>query len=444
MKLKKIKYKISGWFFFIYDFIFLIGFVIYLPVYAYRKKMTLSALKEKLALSHYTELKKSIWIHAVSVGEVHLIQPLIKKLVQIQGYSIVISTTTLTGNKLAKEKYASSARIIFLPLDISFLLKKIIRIISPQILIIVETEIWPNLFYILKKKNIPIVIINGRISDKAFPKYKKIKPIMQKIINKCDGIGAQTTLYKNRFIALGAKEDKVIVSGNMKFESIHPDKEHLRQIHEKFLPLLKTRNQLLIIAGSTHPGEEKIILEIYKEIILTHPNISLLIAPRHIERISELQEEIKTYGLIPSRISRLRQEDSFRNNTVFLLDIIGQLLYFYSISDICFVGGSLIKHGGQNILEPIYFQKPVIFGPYMHNFSDIEEIVLKEKAGIKIDNRRMLKETILKLLTDEKLRETIQKQCLKVFEQEKESVEKNYQLIMKCLCEKDHTIDHRL
>ncbi|MBU1121867.1 MAG: 3-deoxy-D-manno-octulosonic acid transferase [Candidatus Omnitrophica bacterium] len=421
--------------FWIYDILFILGFFIYLPIYFCRRKITFKSLAEKFGRikKFPSNSKKTIWIHVVSVGEANLIGTLIKKLNETLDYTIVISTTTLTGNNIAKKKYSKKARIIFFPFDISFILNKVIRLINPRIFITVETEIWPNLFHQLKRRNIPIVIINGRISDKAFHRYKYVKPFIKQTLNNCSYIGVQNEFYQNRFIALGCKKEKVTISGNMKFESIFFSETRLVRTKNKYIPLLKEDNRLLITAASTHHPEEKIILDIYKELILTSKNTSLLIAPRHIERINSIEKYALSLGFNPIRISKLKKFPPRREKNIFILDVIGELIYFYSISDICFVGGSLIKHGGQNILEPIYFLKPTVFGPYMDNFPDIVEVVLNKSAGIKVSDNQKLKEVIFELTEDMSLRSNLRNKCAEVFEGEKRSLEKNLHLIMRCL-----------
>lgn len=419
--------------FWIYDIIFIIGLILYLPAYFFRRKITFSTLVQKCGFIKKIACGKTIWIHVVSVGEANLINTLIKKLKETLNYPIVISTTTLTGNTIARKNYSEKAKVIFFPFDISFILSRVIKLVDPKIFITVETEIWPNLFHQLKKRNIPIVIINGRISHKAFNRYIYIKPFIKRTLNNCSHIGVQNEFYKKRFIALGADAEKITISGNMKFESITFNDSRLLEVKNKYPALIKGNNQLLITAASTHHPEEEIILNIYKELILTSKNTSLLIAPRHIERLPSIEKTALTLGFNPVRISRLEKLPPKQERNVFILDIIGELIYFYSISDICFVGGSLIKHGGQNMLEPIYFLKPTIFGPFVDNFIDIVEIILNKSAGIKVSDSQKLKEVLMELIEDVSLRNNLRDKCAEVFEGEKRSLEKNLQLVMQGL-----------
>lgn len=418
--------------FFVYDLIFVLGFLAYLPVYSCKKKITINALTQKFGFLKNFGLKECIWIQVVSVGEANLIGELIGRLREIYDYPIVISTTTLTGNRIAKAKYSHLAKVIFFPLDVSFILKKVLKIINPKIFIAVETEIWPNLFHQLSNENIPIIIVNGRISDKAFKRYKLIKPIIKKVINKCSYIGVQNKAYKERFQYLGAKDEKIIISGNMKFESIFVDQDKLSKAKDKYLPVLKHSNNVLLLAASTHSPEEKIIADVYSDILKTLGGVNLVIVPRHPQRVPAIEKIVRFRGFNPVRTSKITQTSPDKKD-VFIVDTIGELLYLYSIADICFVGGSLSEDGGHNILEPIYFLKPTVFGPHMDNFRDIEETVLERGAGIKVRDAVELSHVILGLVRDRALRDNLKDKCNKVFAEERRGLEKNLQIILEVL-----------
>ncbi|MCM8786707.1 MAG: hypothetical protein NC935_01480 [Candidatus Omnitrophica bacterium] len=417
-------------FFAIYDILFLIGFFIYLPIYILKKKINLAALKEKFG---FLKVKKQnyIWIHAVSVGEVILIQPILNRLYETFNYPLLVTTTTLAGNKLAKQKFKAFTEVVFFPYDITFVILKILKIIKPKIFIAVETELWPNLFYNLKRKKIPILIINARVSKKAFSRYRLFKPLIAKTLKRCDFIGVQNESYKEKFIDLGYFKEKLLITGNLKFESIVINKEKLTKFKQLYLPLIKAdKNKSLIIAASTHYPEEEIILDIYGNILKEFKNINLMIAPRHIERVPSVEKLIFSKKFYPLRISKIKDFNYLeQKNIIYVLDVIGELIYFYSIADICFIGGSLIKFGGHNILEPIYFEKPTIFGPFMDNFKDIVDIVLEKKAGIMVKNSFELKKVILKLLLDDGLRLDFQNRCFEVFKDQRGALEKNLKII---------------
>lgn len=419
--------------FFIYDIIFTLGLFIYLPVYFLRKKINLFACGYKFGfIPHYTIIKKSIWIHTVSVGEANVAEGIIQYLKKCSSDPIIISTTTLTGYDVAQKKYGAFARIVFFPFDISFPIEVFINRVKPKIFIALESEIWPQLFYRLWRKKIPIIIVNGRISDRVFARYLKNKWFIGRIMALCDYVGVQNTNYKDRFIALGCSHERVKVTGNMKFERALPDENKLNEISNKYSGVLKNNNVLLFVAGSTHSPEEEYLLDAFQTLGLFQKNIRLLIAPRHIERIPALEKTILSRKLQSVKITDLnRGIDS--SHVVFLLNTIGELIYFYSLADICFVGGSLIPHGGQNILEPIYFAKPTIFGPYMDNFREIESVVLEKNAGIKVHAVKELQKVMERVVNDNALRRELSTNCSKVFEYGQGSLKKNIDIILKFL-----------
>ena len=421
----------------LYNYLFFLGFIIYLPVYIWRKKITFKALRQKLGWIKNTIGKEAIWIQVVSVGEANAISNLIKKIKENYLAPIVISTTTLSGNKVARQKYGHYAQIVFFPLDISWVVSRFIKVFRPKIFIAVETEIWPNLFTQLEKHKIPILIINGRISDRAFKRYKLIKQFLAKIINKCDYIAVQNQAYKKRFIYLGADKEKIIVSGNMKFESIAIDQERVIEVKNRYEAALKPGGNLFFIAGCTHPAEEEILLETYQDIVESSGDFKFLIAPRHPERAGQVARIIRSKGFLPLKISQVPEYFSAdltkKRKVIFILDTVGELLYFYNLADVCFVGGSLSDDGGHNILEPIYLGKPTIFGPYMDNFLDVEEVVLEKGAGIKVADRQELLQALTRLVKDEALRKNLSNKCQEVFQQERNSLEKNLGIVLQSL-----------
>ena len=340
---------------FLYDIVFLLGFILYLPVYLWRKKISWSCLRQKFGFSIDSKQSKTIWIHVVSVGEAQLIGALIKRLKNELEYEIVISTTTLTGNAVARQNYGDEATVIFFPYDISWVVKKVIKLVNPAIFIAVETEIWPNLFCHLKKKDIPITIINGRISDKAYQRYLLVQPLIKPIVNLCDFICVQNQYYQERFRRLGAELGRLRITGNLKFESITVDKEKLYHIDSVYAKVLKPNNVPLFLAASTHHPEEEIILNTYIDIIKKVSDLNLLIAPRHIERVESIERTVKAAGLNSVKISQITQKQ-FTKNSVFILDTIGQLLYFCAVADVCFVGGSLNGHGGHIYLSRSFLE----------------------------------------------------------------------------------------
>ncbi|MCF7870858.1 MAG: glycosyltransferase [Candidatus Omnitrophica bacterium] len=411
----------------IYDLLFIGSFLIYLPVCFLRKKITIFSLLRKIGF-FLPSCNKSIWIHAVSLGEVSLIEPIVNKMSENLKYSIVISTTTLTGNRVAYKKYGAVAKIIYFPLDISAVIKKFLRKINPKIFITAEGELWPNLISHIRRKKIPFLIINGRISERAFRRYRLIRPVMKKMLSGCSRIGVQNEQYRKRFIDLGAEPERVSVTGSLKFNSINPDEEKIQQFKQKYTVILKPNSRKLFIAASTHKPEEENILDFYKD-LHSKKRPTLLIAPRHPERVTSIEKIALAKGFKPVRISEVNNFEDKKNN-LFILDTVGQLSYFYNICDICFVGGSLSGSGGHNILEPLYFSKPVLFGPSMENFSDIAKKVIDNSAGIQVNSFQELKEKVKILLENEKERNKYSQAAKIVFEKA-DSLSQNLKMISK-------------
>lgn len=342
-----------------------------------------------------------IWIHAVSVGEVMAIAPLYEEIKRAHpSETIVISTVTPAGNRIAKDKFASSSMVIYLPLDLSFIVKRVVKTIRPKAILIAETEVWPNLITYLKSYGAKIILFNGRISKNSFRRYRLITPILRRILGKFDLLLMQSKADADKIVSLGASADKVKITGNLKYDAAFLKCEHRKlntsELRRRFN---LGEEDLLLIAGSTHPGEEEILLRCYRGLIDEYPYLRLLIAPRHIERAGEIAKLVKRQGLEPFLISQLKDLDRrIRKDEVLILDIMGILFEVYSTGEIIFVGGSLVKKGGQNPLEPARHSKAIIFGPYVYNFRDITDGLLANEAAILINDETELKESIKGLL----------------------------------------------
>ena len=343
--------------------------------------------------------QKVIWLHTVSVGEAQACRILVEDLKRTYpDFRLVISTVTETGNKIAQTLIGPQDLVIYSPLDISFIVRRVINKISARLFIIAETEIWPNLIVELKKRGTPVVLVSGRISPGSFRAYKVIRPFLKEVFQNFSLFCMQTKDDAQKIITLGASEDKVKVTGNMKFDS----QPALAERSGPGRPDLGLSDEeKLFIAGSTHRGEEKIILQVYRELIGDYPKLRLLIAPRHIKRVAEIEKLISGFGFKSRRISELNSDDiRYTIYDILILDSIGQLNSLYSYADIVFIGGSLIRHGGQNPIEPAVFSKPILFGPYMSNFSSIAKVFLDRSVAIMIKDSRELKKACVRLLDE--------------------------------------------
>ena len=364
--------------FIVYDLIFLVIVLITLPVYLFRRKFHREFYKRFGVLPKNLKLERPIWIHAVSVGEVKLVHGLIDELRNIfPDKKFVISTVTPTGQMIARDFIKEGDFLTYLPLDFSFIVNSVVKKINPSLFIIAETEIWPNLIRKLYKRHIPIVTVNGRISDVSFSGYSSIDFLIRPILRKISLFCVQTELDKNRLISLGVAENKIKVTGNMKFDFAIPhDPEKDRRV-----TLGLSKEDKLLVCGSTHPGEEQVILSSYKKLSGEYGCLKLLIAPRHPERAREIGELVKVAGFSPVFLSEARGAlTGAGKDSVFILDTMGELANYYSAADIVFVGKSLVNKGGQNILEPALFKKPIISGPYTFNFRDTVKLFVDNRA----------------------------------------------------------------
>jgi len=342
-----------------------------------------------------------IWIHAVSVGEMKaasILAPLLRK--AFPSHTLLFSSVTHTGNKVARTIATGNEGVFYLPLDISFIVNKVVRAIRPELFLCLETELWPNLVSSLFKFNTKIILINGRISHRSYFGYKKIRFIVSGILKKFSLILMQSEQDAVRILTLGASKGKVFVTGNLKFDlSLLESTGRRREIREK---LGITEQDILLMAGSTHRGEDEQIVDCLSRLKKEHSNLRLLIAPRHVERTHEIEQILSKHGFKSMRFSHINTQYARRSTHdelyIFILDTIGDLKTIYSASDIVFVGGSLVKKGGQNPIEPAGLAKPVIFGKFTFNFQDVVTSFLENNAAIQVENKDELYSAIRMLL----------------------------------------------
>lgn len=355
---------------------------------------------------------KRIWIHAVSVGEAIAAKPLVNVL--RKNNDIIITTVTETGQKIAKDYISENETLLYAPFDTKGAVRRFLEKVNPHIIILMETEIWPHLLKEAKNFNIPVVIVNGRISDNSYSNYKKVSFFMRDVLSFVDLFCMQTERDAEKIISLGALPERVIVTGNMKFE-VKPPSEP---------PLWSTDlRKPVIVAGSTHEGEEEALLKAYKEVSQIYPDLTMIIAPRHPERFSEvealLQKESINYGK--------RSDLDIKGRDVILLDSIGELSAVYAVSDIAIIGGSFVPKGGHNLFEPAYWRKPIVCGPFMNNFPLAEEFFSKG-AAIKVEKAK-LSSALEMLMGDEAMRHNMGERAFELYKKNRGALEKTVELI---------------
>ncbi|MGL4358510.1 MAG: 3-deoxy-D-manno-octulosonic acid transferase [Cetobacterium sp.] len=360
---------------FLYPFILI--FLLFKP-----KKMKFVFTRFFQDISILKKGEQYIWVHCSSVGEINLSDALIKKLKENFKDNILITVFTDTGYETALNKYSKDNRISILkfPLDDMFILKKIFNYIKVSKVILIETEIWPNLIT-LGNKISKVYIINGRISNKSFPRYNKVKWILKPLFSKINGFSMQSDEDKKRIISLGAEATKVSVSGNLKFDISFEEFNSSEKTALK--KLLKSNSRKIFVAGSTRDGEDSILIDIYKEL----KNTLLVIVPRHLERVSEIETLLKDSTLSYKKLTDLENNPCSEEFQVLVVDKMGVLRKFYSIADITFVGGTLVDIGGHSLLEPLFYGKTPIFGSYLQNVKDISRDILTLGIGYKVHNK---------------------------------------------------------
>ena len=362
-------------------------------------------LKEKMSEIDFPQLgEKVIMIHGVSVGEVLSLENLIKKVkADFSDYKLVITTGTVTGQELAHKKYGELADFItYFPLDVYEACKKFVEAIKPSVVLIAETELWPNFAYACQEKEIPLYIINGRISDKSYPSYLKIKKFLKLILENYTGVFCQSELDMERFLAIGANAENTCVMKNLKFE-----------IAKKECDIdLKANGNKILIAGSTHDGEDIIALNAYKNLKEKMPNLKMIIAPRHLTRVEDVARLIKDFNF---NYGFRTKEDTFIENDIIILDTLGELSKIYSIVDVAYIGGSFNNTGGHNPLEAVIYSKPAVSGPSIKNFRDIYSILEREEASFVVKDEKEFNEILEKLLLDDEYYSKISKNCLNCF-----------------------------
>lgn len=413
-----------------YSLIYSIAIIFLLPFeYLKRPKGVRNRwLRERLGLfgSYADSLtSSSFWIHAVSVGEVMASLPLLYKLRDCYpSKKIIISTITDTGQKVAREHAPESALILYLPFDSAFILRSMLTRIKPEILIVMETELWPNLFRVFKEKGIPVVVLNGRISKKSFHGYKKISFFIKRVLSCVDFFGMQNDLYVQRIQELGVHKEKVLNTGNFKFDTKPPSKI------PSWAENIRGR---ILIAGSTHEGEEDLIISVYMELKKEFHELNLILAPRHPERFKAVEDLLKEKGVAYIKRSSFGNQhipvSESLHSIVILLDTVGELSSVYGISDIAIIGKSFKGHGGQNPLEPAYWGKTIICGPHMENFPIIEEFI-KEGAIMMVQESELFSTIKNLLLVPEKAME-IGIKAQEIYRKNAGAVERSMRIIEK-------------
>ncbi len=339
------------------------------------------------------------WVHAVSVGESAAAVPLVEGIRQRwPELGIVVSTITPTGARIVTERLAGAAAHRYFPIDLPGPVRRALEAARPRFFIAIETELWPNFLRALARRRIPAMIANGRISDRSFRRYRRVRWLMRRVLADVAVFAMQTEEDARRIRALGAPPERVVVTGNLKSDLLPEPSADDARGRERLGLGAEAR---LWIAGSTHRGEEAVVLDVFLRARARCPDLRLLLAPRHPERAGEVEELIRARGLTAARRSRLPQDAAA--GAVVILDTVGELAELYRLAEIVFVGGSLVPVGGHNVLEPAMRGKPVLVGPHMSNFREGAELLERSGGGLVVKDGPELERELARLLEDRAL-----------------------------------------
>jgi 3-deoxy-D-manno-octulosonic-acid transferase len=400
---------------------------LYLVYKAITRPRHLAGLKERLLGPHEPRVGSSpcIWVHGVSVGEVAAAEPLVRALERrFPGHEVVITTSTATGQAVARRKFEGK-RVAYFPVDFSWAVKRVFRALRPTLVVLVELELWPNFLIEGRRRGVPVVVVNGRISERSFRRYKLARWFwlarrflpLQAVARYC----VQTDQYARRFTRLGVDPQKIVVTGSLKYDGVLTGAASVQAAAEARTSLGLEAGSVVWIGGSTHAPEERLLVDVFARLRISHPKLTLVLAPRHNERAAEVKRVVEGAGLRPVLRSAQRSgafgtsgpvapgTGAFRTSgpvapgtgtDVVIIDTLGELSRLYAAADLVFVGGSLIPHGGQNILEPASLGKPVLFGPHVQNFQESVERLLAARGAVQVADAGELEARLRELLAD--------------------------------------------
>ena len=369
-----------------------------------------------------------LWIHAVSVGEARAVTPLVNHLLNERpDFNILLTTTTPTGSNMVKMLLADRVQHCYFPYDVGWAMRCFVAAAPAKVTLIMETEIWPNMIRAVTNTKRTLVYTNVRLSKRSYSRYAKLPHFVKDTLNRVDHFAAQGETDQKHLISLGVAANKISITGSMKFDINVP--QSLRETAEVLHRQLG-QDRLIWIAGSTHEGEESIILAAFKTLKTQFPSLLLILVPRHPERFDYMARKIQRRNLVCVRRTQGAQDIS-ADVDVYLGDTMGDLSLLYACSDVAFVGGSLVPLGGQNILEPCALGVPVVFGPHTFNFPDISNWTTKENAGQVVKDKKMLVDVLSEWLANPSLRDEIGNNGLRFIAAHTGALDKNQQLIQR-------------
>lgn len=423
-----------------YDIVYGVSSPGLVPYFLFRyahKRKSIDSIKAMLGegVQHFKEVRDSLepspvaWFHAVSMGEVNVARAVISEFHrQLPEYDIIVSTITETGQNNARQHLRQLARLVFYhPVDLSPVVRKFLSALRPSLYVMMETELWPNMLINAKERGVKIFLVNGKISDRSFKWYRRAKRYLRRAFASVDAFAMQTQEDADKIASLVDKDDNIFVTGNCKFD-IEPTILTEEERRELLTRLRIPADANIIVVGSTHPGEESIMLRVYREIVKELPGVKMIIAPRHPNRFDMVYSQLKESGV---RVSRFSIPD-VENPDFVVVDEMGKLAKLYGLGKIAIVGGSFVKIGGHNILEPATHKVPVIYGPYMDHQKEMTKLMNESDGGFQVRTYE-LAETLLSLLKDEERRRRAGESAYQVAMQNRGSTQKTIEIIKKYL-----------
>lgn len=400
----------------------------------YTKHKYWDTLKERMGgIGHLPKKKNTIWIHGASVGEIKGARGLVQKLRdEAPAREIIISAVSTAGKKVAAEMYPDCLVISF-PLDFSWVVSRYIRHFDPALVILIELEIWPNFLQLADQKQIPVVLVNGRLSQRSFRGYYRyLRGLFPEISRPIVHFAMQNEVYLQRFLDLGIPKERLLITGNMKFDAINPEKWLSKK--EALCQQLDIQPHFkVLVMGSSHAEEEEILLSCYRRLIADFSEVRAIIVPRHPDRKDEIARVVERHGLLPVKKSEiLNGQFHFQENHIVIGDIMGELAEIYTVAYITIIGGSFVPHGGQNFIEPASLEKTVVCGPFMFNFPEIAAF-LEQNALVQLKSADQVYQTLVELLKfPEKVQDMGAKAC-QLIKQSQGSSQRNCDLCLKAL-----------
>lgn len=437
-----------------YNIVFTIFFLLSAPYYflrmrrrgawqqGFRQRFGQFDSKLKMALTN----RHVLWIHAVSVGEVNIATQLISAIeTRLPNIKIVVSTTTSTGMGELRKRLPSHIEKIYFPIDFRKYVSRALRIISPEAIVLVEAEIWPNFLWSARARGIPTFLVNARLSDRSFRGYRRFGFLFRSVFRSFAGVGVQNEADAARLIKLGSRPEAVHVVGNLKFDGVELNERPAIEVPGMLHRIGVDPKRPLLVAGSTHAGEEALLGRVYQKLRHDFPELFLIVVPRHFERGNEAAKDLQAQGLRVTFRTEVSGSTHMKpgETDALLVNTTGELRAFYREAALVFVGKSLCGEGGQNPIEPAALGKPILFGPNMQNFASITQIILAASGAVQVADEAALELALRELLRDPAKARAIGENAARVVQANKGSIERTVDLIARHLKNEEVYVDPR-